>query len=136
MPLTIGEISDMQAAKARAELLSKFGYTEHKPEVVKPVSNTQVAKTASPEKRRLQITALAVWGKGNAFQAETMVNGRVTTVKGGEFLAPGVKVEQVLAHTVVLSVQSPMTKDARGRLQPAEVRQQSLSIGKPSEIEL
>ena len=134
LPLTIGEVSDMQAAKARAEFLSKFGYTEQKPSY--PAAQPARTKAQAQPKPRLSVTALAVWGTGTGIQAEAMVNGQVTTVKGGEMLAPGVKVEQVLPHALVLSVESPASKNSKGHMQAAETRRQTLSIGKASEIDL
>lgn len=129
-PITIGEVSDLQAAKAQAEYASKFGYTDQKP--AKP---TQSGNAPAP-RPLLIVSVLATWSKSNKAQAEAVVNGRFTTLTGGETLATGVRVEQVLPTMLVLSVAPPPSKNAKGQPQATQSKRYSLRAGSQSEIEL
>lgn len=129
-PITIGEVSDLQAAKAQAEYASKFGYTDQKPEKKGPSFNEPLPRP------RLIVSVLATWSKANKAQAEAIVDGRFTTLTGGEILATGVKVEQVLPTMLVLSVATPTSKNAKGQVQVKESKRFSLRAGSQSEIEL
>jgi hypothetical protein len=128
-PITIGEVSDLQATKAQAEYASKFGYTDQKME--KP----SLANSPAP-RPRLIVSVLATWSKANKAQAEAIVDGRFTTLTGGETLASGVKVEQVLPTMLVLSVTATAPKNANSKTQPKESKRFSLHAGSHSEIEL
>jgi hypothetical protein len=130
--ITIGEISDLQAAKAQAEFASKFGYTGQKAATEKPSSALKII----PPTVRLNVLVLAAWSKSNKAQAEAIVDGRFATLTGGETLAPGVKVEQVLPAMLVLSVEIPASKSTKGRKQPSEFKRYSLRVGAQTEIEL
>jgi hypothetical protein len=129
-PITIGEVSDLQAAKAQAEYASKFGYTDQKPEKTGASFNEPLPRP------RLIVSVLATWSKANKAQAEAIVDGRFTTLTGGEILATGVKVEQVLPTMLVLSVTAPTSKNAKGQVQVKESKRYSLRAGSQSEIEL
>lgn len=130
--LTIGEISDLQASKANAEYISKFGYTEQRPTPPKPAES---AKSVAP-KVRLSVSVLAGWSRANKAQVEALVDGRFTTLLGGEILAPGVVVEEVRPTHLVLSVKSPTAQTAKRNKQPTELRRYSVRVGAQSEIEL
>lgn len=129
-PITIGEVSDLQAAKAQAEYASKFGYTDQKPEKTSPSFNAPLPRP------RLIVSVLATWSKANKAQAEAIVDGRFTTLTGGETLATGVKVEQVLPTMLVLSVTAPTSKNAKSHAPVKESKRYSLRAGSQSEIEL
>lgn len=129
-PITIGEVSDWQAAKAQAEYASKFGYTDQKP--AKPSSSVN----APAPRPRLIVSVLATWSKANKAQAEAIVDGRFTTLTGGETLATGVRVEQVLPTMLVLSVAPPPSKNVKGQPQATQSKRYSLRAGSQSEIEL
>jgi hypothetical protein len=130
--MTIGEVSDLQAAKASAEYVSKFGYTDQKPLPSKPVRTTKLVA----ERSRLTVSVLAGWSRSNKAQVEALVDGRFTTLHGGEILAPGVVVEEVRPSMLVLSVQSMPSKSTKRVKQPMETRRYSLRVGAQSEIEL
>lgn len=129
-PITIGEVSDLQAAKAQVEYASKFGYTDQK--VEKPSGSV----SAPAPRPRLIVSVLATWSKANKAQAEVIVDGRFTTLAGGETLASGVKVEQVLPTMLVLSVTAPAHKNTKSNMQQKESKRYSLRAGSHSEIEL
>jgi hypothetical protein len=97
-PLTLGEISDLQAQKANADLMRKFGFTDIEPIRPKPVVTT----LARPV---LTVSALSVFGKPGGLQAEILVNGVFKRVVGQETIGPGVMVAQVHDKGIDLSVQ-------------------------------
>jgi hypothetical protein len=82
------------------------------------------------------VSVLATWSKANKAQAEAIVDGRFTTLTGGETLATGVKVEQVLPTMLVLSVTAPTSKNAKSQAPVKESKRYSLRAGSQSEIEL
>ena len=129
--ITIGEISDLQAAKAQAEFASKFGFTGQKAAIEKPAGTVKTL----PPPVRLNVLVLAAWSKSNKAQAEAIVDGRFATLTGGETLAPGVKVEQVTPAMLVLSVEIPASKSTKGR-KPSEFKRYSLRVGAQTEIVL
>lgn len=100
--LTLGEISDMQAQKANADILRKFGYTDVEPIRPKPIATT----LAKPS---LVIKTLAVWGKPDSLRAELLVNGVLYRVTGREVVAPNVRVTRVRAGSVDLEYDRPVT---------------------------
>jgi type IV pilus biogenesis protein PilP len=139
-PLTIGEISDMQAKKSNEEILKKMGFTSVEPP--KPVKEAPVVK----EKPKLTVRTLAVWGKPQAAQAEVLVNGSLVKVSGGEALGPGITVKSVSPKAVVLSItktiESKEKRKGKGKgkapkAEPViETTQRIAPVGSQVEIEL
>lgn len=106
-PITIGEISELQAKKANADLYKRFGFTGSEPVKIKPKIEAPVKVVPT-----LSITTLAVWGKSDALQAEAMVDGILKKFKGGESVAPGVTVIKVTPSGLQLEVSTPSSKVA------------------------
>jgi type IV pilus biogenesis protein PilP len=137
-PLTIGEISDMQAKKSNEEILKKMGFTSVEPP--KPVKEAPVVK----EKPKLTVRTLAVWGKPQAAQAEVLVNGSLVKVSGGEALGPGITVKSVSPKAVVLSISKTIEpkgkRKGKGKAPKAEpvieTTQRIAPVGSQVEIEL
>ena len=135
-PLTLGEISDLQAQKANAELMKRFGYTDVEPIRPKPPA-------AALEKPVLAIKTLSVWGKPEGLSAEILVNGQFKRVAGREALAPGVTVARVQSRGVELEVVRPVASKLQNKprkgsaAQPqTETTQQRVPVGASVEIAL
>lgn len=131
--LTLGEISDMQAQKANADILRKFGYTEIEPIRPKPVAVTQVKPVTS-------IKALAIWGKRDNLRAEILVNGVLHRVMGPEMVAPNLRVTRVRASGVDLEYDRLLApskaKLGKGSTPIKETVSQRVSVGQSLEVPL
>lgn len=133
-PLTIGEISDLQAQKANADLMRRFGYTDVEPLKPQPV----VATLAKPV---LAVRTLAVFGKPESLTAEILVNGQFKRVAGRDAIAPGVKVARIQSRGIELDVERAVdSKGKRRKGKPAppllETTQQHVPVGASVEISL
>jgi hypothetical protein len=142
-PITIGEISELQAKKANAELYKKFGFTGSEPVKIKP----KVEVVAKPVPT-ISITTLSVWGKPDALQAEAMVDGVLRKLKGGETLAPGVVVTKIVSSGLQLDVPVPavaasdknspkrLDKSPKVASEPARSKSQLAYVGRALEVRL
>ncbi len=124
----------MQAQKANAELMRKFGYTDIEPIKPKPVATTLT-------KPILAVSMLSVFGKPDALQAEILVNGVFKRVFGKESLAPGVLVVRVHDKGIDLDIQRAVTstkKPRKGKPPTPEIQTESthLQVGQRVEITL
>lgn len=135
-PLTLGEISDLQAQKANAELMKRFGFTDVEPIRPKPPA----AALAKPV---LAIKTLSVWGKPEGLSAEILVNGQLKRVAGREALAPGVTVARVQSRGVELEVVRPVASKSQNKPRKGDAQQpktettkQPVPVGASVEITL
>lgn len=133
-PLTLGEISDLQAQKANADLMRKFGFTDIEPIRPKPVVTT----LARPV---LAVSTLSVFGKPDGLQAEILVNGIFKRVVGQETIGPGVIVARVHDKGIDLSVQHAVESTQKKRkghsaLPTTQTEVKRVSVGQKVELTL
>lgn len=129
--LSIGEISEIQAKKANAELYKKYGFTDV---VIKKAPDPVALAADAPKPRpKLAVVTMAVWGKPGALQAEAVFNGVMKTVHGGETVAPGVVVAAVTNRGLELQVtaQPPEKVAPRHKAAPAAAATQVDGAAKP-----
>ncbi len=114
-PLTVGEMSKLQAKKLEDDFLLKLGYTS----VVPARAATQREVVAKPS---TQVVALGIYGPSNDLQADVSINGQVVQVKGGQRVSAAVTVDRVARDAVWLNIQRPKSDKApqRHALAPGE----------------
>ena len=79
-PISIGEMSDKQAAAETEKFLNKLGYTGVKH--VEAVKSAVEAAKVEPETPPNQMKLLGVYGQDGALSADLSVNGQVHKVTG------------------------------------------------------
>lgn len=77
-PLTIGEMSDLQAADEVEKFMKRHGFTTRKPDAPKSTATTAAQKPVAPPN---QLRLLAVFGTASQLKAEVAVNGVVRAVE-------------------------------------------------------
>ena len=127
-PLTIGEMSALQAKKLETDFLRKLGFTNTAPIAapsmkVQPSAKQAAVPAAAPPKTA--ILALGIYGPDRALMTDLSIKGVVRSVRAGEQLPGGVTVVAVTPKTVELSVVS-------GRVATSH----TLSVGRVLELAL
>jgi hypothetical protein len=117
-PLTIGEMSDMQAKKVKADFLSKYGYTTIEPPTPAPVAKPTPKAT---------IRAVAVVGSPKGFFAEIFYDGSFRRVSEGTKLSARLTVRKIDSTGVQIELRTPGVKS---RKKPKEVVEDVLTTKK------
>lgn len=101
-PLTIGEMSDIQAAEETEKFLKKHGFTGAKPEDPNPSANGAAGQADVPEPPPNQVKLLAIFGQPSQLTAEVAINqvvyqvDRPTAIGPVQFAALGKDVVQIV----------------------------------------
>lgn len=104
VPLSIGEMSEMQAKKSEEDFLGKFGYTTI---LAAPVpTGANAGSQMHKSKPMMTLMAISIYGPSGSPSADIAINGVVSSVKGGEQFRGGVGIDSVTQHTVNLTVSS------------------------------
>lgn len=104
-PLSIGEMSLIQAKKLDEDFLKKMGYTSEAtaPTVSTPTNGTEFGQPQP--KPMATVTALGIYGPSMALRADISINGEVRSVKGGESFPGGISIVSVSQRAVQVMVQ-------------------------------
>lgn len=107
-PITIGEMSEMQAAAMRTAFLERMGYTKTPPPPPPPKVKAEkpiVLWTFKPT---------AIWGPIDMLSAEALVDGQLTLIRAGQSLLrsenTNIVVKAISPNSLVLSVTSQTTQ--------------------------
>lgn len=103
-PLSIGEMSALQAEKLESDFYKKLGYTVTAPIAGPSAAEVNRQKVAS--KPLGNVSALAIYGPASALAADIIVNGQLVSVRGGETFAGGVTVTGVQPGGVQITIPS------------------------------
>jgi hypothetical protein len=108
-PITIGEMSEMQAAAMRTAFLERMGYTKTPPPPPPP-------RKVKAEKPVVLWTfrPTAIWGPNDLLSAEALVDGQLTLIRAGQSLFrsedTNIIVKAISPNSLVLSVTSQTSK--------------------------
>lgn len=129
-PLTIGEMSDMEAKKAEVDFLAKHGYSNVP--AAKPQSTARVAAVAA--RPILTLLPMSVWGKAPQLIAEVRVNGILMRLRGGETLIKG---SVVVTSIVPAGIQIALTTSSKVKNKSVtKTTNQLVVVGENSEVAL
>lgn len=101
VPLTIGEMAEIQRQKATEDFLKKAGFTTEKPA---PKDDPKSAQEAPPEKVERRLSTRAVYGRaGQRLAADLQVDDTLMRVSEGSKIAGRFVVKSVEQSTVVFT---------------------------------
>ncbi len=134
-PITIGEMSDKQAAAETEKFLNKLGYTgvKHVEAVKSAVDAVKVEQETPPNQMKL----LGVYGQDGALSADLSVNGQLHKVSGKsaagtvnvlEIKRDGLKVSYTLNKRCPVRVQDPKSGRTVKKRVPC-VNEAELAVG-------
>jgi hypothetical protein len=109
-PISINEVSELQAKKANADLYKKFGLSDVSPikvtkEQQEKTDQAKSGKTlAAPIVRKLKIVTLSIWGRPNALQAEAVVDGALKKIRTGDTIVQGVIAKTISSSGIELEI--------------------------------
>lgn len=104
-PLTIGEMSDIQATEETEKFLKKHGFTASKPEEPKSSATGAVGQADVPEPPPNQVKLLAIFGQPSQLTAEVAINqviyqvDRPTAIGQVQFAVLGKELVQIVLPT-------------------------------------
>lgn len=132
LPLSIGEMSDLQARKLDDDFLKKLGYTTEVP-VAASAGKVGAATAGAMPKPMATVAALGIYGLVIAPRADVAINGAVYSVKGGESFPGGIVISSVTQSAVEVTVKVQSKKKGRAS---AKVATHTISVGDMLEFPL
>jgi hypothetical protein len=140
MPLSIEDVSELQAKKANSEMYKKFGLTDvppPKPVVVAPVPvvapGTPVGADGKPLPvpvvvPKLNVVTLGVWSRSGDWRAEALVDGGFRALRVGDLVSQGAVVKSISRQGIEVEV-TPLPKKRVPKAPAAEG--ESKPVAKP-----
>ena len=131
LPLTIGEMSSLQAKKLDEDFLRKLGYTSTPVAIAAPppklTASQRKAATDATSKPRDVIVAVGIYGQADKPSADLVVNGLMISVKAGSSLPKGLAVQAITSKSIEILVPS--------KVKGGSPSVQSVSAGEMLELE-
>lgn len=113
LPLSIGEMAEMQKEKQIKDFLKKAGFTTEKPPAPAPV-----VQDKEPERIEsvLTVKSILAWEEGRPFAEISNGDGTILKVENGFVVSKRVSVIDVDGHQVTLAVKPELPRECNSKI--------------------